>query len=569
MFELDYLTQRLTFARATDTTNPRLIGGYAPTFEGDVEVLPVDNGEPLAAELDGVPRRRPRRRPTGRRRRGWPLGRRDRRCAAASRQRAPDRGAACPRESPATRPPRRPRASSAAPSRCLPTRAAMNPHASGHAVDRRARHGRDRRRRRRRQDGPAAGRPVRLPRLVRHRGRRGPGASSRASTRVARTSARNPVSPSSSPRPTPPAVCARPSTAPRRPAPRMSSCSSCRSCSTTSRARITGSWTRPSRRSCPGVHAGSLVIFETTLPVGDTRGRYAPRLAEASGLTLEEDLFVAFSPERLYSGAALRNLATYPKLVGGLGEASTARARRVLRQRPRRGCRRDVLRRGRRVRQARRYDLPRRQHRAGQRVRRATRTGSAWTSARSSPRPTASRTATSTSPASASVATASRSTRTSCSTARRSSSSWRSPAGSTTARWTSRSGRCSWPWVALDGVGRPRPRPDLPGRGQGTGLLAGLPARRATRLPRGARVARLRPAADGRGDRPDRRDAVDLGRRPPPASRAIVTQTADPPGPTLDPAWFPAPGARLRRPELPARAAAPGGVTYQGVGQRG
>jgi len=52
LFELDYLTQRLTFARATDTTNPRLIGGYAPTFTGDVEVLPVDNGEPLAAELD-------------------------------------------------------------------------------------------------------------------------------------------------------------------------------------------------------------------------------------------------------------------------------------------------------------------------------------------------------------------------------------------------------------------------------------------------------------------------------------------------------------------------------------
>ena len=52
LFELDYLTQRLTFARATDTTDPRLIGGYAPTFSGDVEVLPVANGEPLAAEID-------------------------------------------------------------------------------------------------------------------------------------------------------------------------------------------------------------------------------------------------------------------------------------------------------------------------------------------------------------------------------------------------------------------------------------------------------------------------------------------------------------------------------------
>jgi UDP-N-acetylglucosamine 3-dehydrogenase len=52
MFELDYLTQRLTFTKATDTTNPRLIGGYAPTFEGEVAELPVVSMEPLAAELD-------------------------------------------------------------------------------------------------------------------------------------------------------------------------------------------------------------------------------------------------------------------------------------------------------------------------------------------------------------------------------------------------------------------------------------------------------------------------------------------------------------------------------------
>jgi UDP-N-acetyl-D-mannosaminuronic acid dehydrogenase len=74
-----------------------------------------------------------------------------------------------------------------------------------------------------------------------------------------------------------------------------------------------------------GVHAGQTVIFETTLPVGDTRNRYLPRL-ERGGLRGDVDLFVAFSPERLYSGDALRNLATYPKLVGGIGPASTARA---------------------------------------------------------------------------------------------------------------------------------------------------------------------------------------------------------------------------------------------------
>jgi nucleotide sugar dehydrogenase len=76
----------------------------------------------------------------------------------------------------------------------------------------------------------------------------------------------------------------------------------------------------------PGVHRGQTIIFETTLPVGDTRDRFLPRLEAASGLRGDADFFVAFSPERLYSGAALRNLATYPKLVGGVGPASTARA---------------------------------------------------------------------------------------------------------------------------------------------------------------------------------------------------------------------------------------------------
>ena len=51
MFELDYLTQRLTFTRA-NADAPRLIGGFAPTFEGDMAVLPVANAEPLAAEIE-------------------------------------------------------------------------------------------------------------------------------------------------------------------------------------------------------------------------------------------------------------------------------------------------------------------------------------------------------------------------------------------------------------------------------------------------------------------------------------------------------------------------------------
>jgi predicted dehydrogenase len=51
MFELDYLTQRLTFSRASDPGAPTLIAGYAPTFEAEQVELPVERHEPLVAEL--------------------------------------------------------------------------------------------------------------------------------------------------------------------------------------------------------------------------------------------------------------------------------------------------------------------------------------------------------------------------------------------------------------------------------------------------------------------------------------------------------------------------------------
>jgi predicted dehydrogenase len=51
MFELDYLTQRLTFTSA-DTGSPTIIDGYATTFEGNVVDVEIASREPLAAELD-------------------------------------------------------------------------------------------------------------------------------------------------------------------------------------------------------------------------------------------------------------------------------------------------------------------------------------------------------------------------------------------------------------------------------------------------------------------------------------------------------------------------------------
>jgi predicted dehydrogenase len=52
MFELDYLTQRLTFTRTAPTDDPRLIRGFAPTFDGELVEIAVEAFEPLVAEID-------------------------------------------------------------------------------------------------------------------------------------------------------------------------------------------------------------------------------------------------------------------------------------------------------------------------------------------------------------------------------------------------------------------------------------------------------------------------------------------------------------------------------------
>ena len=71
---------------------------------------------------------------------------------------------------------------------------------------------------------------------------------------------------------------------------------------------------------------GTLVVYETTLPVGTTRGRFGPMLEAGSGLSLDEDLFLAFSPERVLVGRVFLDLQRYPKIVGGTSEDSTRRA---------------------------------------------------------------------------------------------------------------------------------------------------------------------------------------------------------------------------------------------------
>lgn len=64
----------------------------------------------------------------------------------------------------------------------------------------------------------------------------------------------------------------------------------------------------------------TLVIYETTLPVGTTRTRWKPMLEEGSGLVEGTDFHAAFSPERVLTGRVFEDLRKYPKLVGGLSE---------------------------------------------------------------------------------------------------------------------------------------------------------------------------------------------------------------------------------------------------------
>jgi len=75
-----------------------------------------------------------------------------------------------------------------------------------------------------------------------------------------------------------------------------------------------------------GLTPGTLVSYETTIPVHTTRERFAPALAEASGLTCGEEFFVCHSPERVFSGRIFDDLRAYPKLVGGLDDESARRA---------------------------------------------------------------------------------------------------------------------------------------------------------------------------------------------------------------------------------------------------
>ncbi len=94
-----------------------------------------------------------------------------------------------------------------------------------------------------------------------------------------------------------------------------------------SEARPDFGWMDAATRSL-GEHLtkGTVVLYETTLPVGTTRGRWKPMLEETSGLTEGVDFHLVFSPERVLTGRVFADLRKYPKLIGGLSEEGAARA---------------------------------------------------------------------------------------------------------------------------------------------------------------------------------------------------------------------------------------------------
>jgi nucleotide sugar dehydrogenase len=72
-----------------------------------------------------------------------------------------------------------------------------------------------------------------------------------------------------------------------------------------------------------GLQPGTLVIYETTLPVGTTSRRLRRILESTSNLQAGRGFYLAYSPERVSSGSIFRDLRTYPKIVGGIDMQST------------------------------------------------------------------------------------------------------------------------------------------------------------------------------------------------------------------------------------------------------
>jgi len=74
-----------------------------------------------------------------------------------------------------------------------------------------------------------------------------------------------------------------------------------------------------------GLKPGTMISFETTLPIGTTRYRFAKILEDDSGLRAGIDFNLVFSPERVLTGRVFSDLRRYPKLIGGFTKSCAKR----------------------------------------------------------------------------------------------------------------------------------------------------------------------------------------------------------------------------------------------------
>lgn len=67
----------------------------------------------------------------------------------------------------------------------------------------------------------------------------------------------------------------------------------------------------------------TLVVISSTVPPGTMQEKVKPKLESLSGLTADKDFYLAYVPERIAPGNAIKEFVESPRLIGGIGPNST------------------------------------------------------------------------------------------------------------------------------------------------------------------------------------------------------------------------------------------------------
>ncbi len=78
--------------------------------------------------------------------------------------------------------------------------------------------------------------------------------------------------------------------------------------------------------AAPAVNKGSLIILESTSPIGTTRDVIGAELGR-NGLDPEQDVDVCYCPERVFPGETVREILRNDRVVGGLTKTAAERAK--------------------------------------------------------------------------------------------------------------------------------------------------------------------------------------------------------------------------------------------------